>query len=550
MVNTIPPANPIPVAPSPAEVLARLFPTPSFPPSVLAPARLPNAGPGPTAALLKTLKDNHERSHVFFNYYSFHNHAAHHLLAIWALGASGPLITAAYEDTHLDHMRDAFQAPDHVVISDDNFHDYLGDENYYNAYLDYFHKVVLAPGATTSDILEKYIFSSEYNINDSLASGKQQPEMLNRFVEILIHPLIHAGYGAEFGLPGMLAEGLAQASVHPARATVFVSRLLFSGYPDSQYRPKSHVHALAILSQMLVDSRFWTRSLEKHEFEAMLVSHGELINSYGEMWTCEINSQEDFNRHFEELVWASTLMYGVGSWDGESEEYRADFFTMHIVTSCLFLPSLCAHLSYRSQSLLLRAHFLVSITWWLVRGRPALPLRKFFAAPLAPLPSPAHFKYATTLPGVLPQPAASALLGGDSPHAVAPNVWYPLLQNTIVHPNEHLCKCQRALAHFAVLYGHREAGFMSEALSTSPAISCPDTLLLPGGLELAKDECKALEVPEWEFLDGSVFLRVAWLTGAALGWVRDGEPNTGAWDYQEFERVALERDALEAKMNA
>lgn len=74
MVNTIPPANPIPVAPSPAEVLARLFPTPAPPPSILAPARLPNAGPGPTAALLKTLKDNHERSHVFFNYYSFHKY--------------------------------------------------------------------------------------------------------------------------------------------------------------------------------------------------------------------------------------------------------------------------------------------------------------------------------------------------------------------------------------------------------------------------------------------------------------------------------------------
>ncbi|KAG2105405.1 hypothetical protein BD769DRAFT_155945 [Suillus cothurnatus] len=350
--------------------------------------------------------------------------------------------------------------------------------------------------------------------------------------------------------PGMLAEGLAQASVHPARATVLVSRLLFPETRTLSAGQNRTCTQLTILSQMLVDSRFWTRILEKHEFEAMLVSHGELINSYAEMWTCEINSQEDFSRHLEELVWASTLMYGVSSWDGESEEYRADFFTMHSVTSCLFLPSLCAHLSYRSQSLLLRAHFLASITWWLVRGRPALPLRKFFAAPLAPLPSPAHFKYATTLPGVLPQPAASTLLGGDSPHTVTPNVWYPILQNTIVHPNEHLCKCQRALAHFAILYGHREAGFMSEALSSGPIISCPETPLLPGGLELAEGECKALEAPEWEFLDGSVFLRVAWLTGAALGWVRDGEPNSGAWDYQEFERVALERDELEASINA
>jgi hypothetical protein len=85
MVNTIPPANPVPVLPSPAKVLARLFPTPSPPPSILAPARLPNAGPGPTAALLKSLKDNHERSHVFFNYYSFHKYVlveTHHRMIL------------------------------------------------------------------------------------------------------------------------------------------------------------------------------------------------------------------------------------------------------------------------------------------------------------------------------------------------------------------------------------------------------------------------------------------------------------------------------------
>lgn len=37
--------------------------------------------------------------------------------------------------------------------------------------------------------------------------GAQQPEMLNRFLEILLHPIIHVGYGAEFGIPGMIAEG-------------------------------------------------------------------------------------------------------------------------------------------------------------------------------------------------------------------------------------------------------------------------------------------------------------------------------------------------------
>lgn len=151
------------------------------------------------------------------------SHSVHHLLAIYALGAPGPVISAAYEATHLDHMRVAFAVPDNVTITDDNFTDYLGNDqcvsrvlyfpcpptlvcSYYNAYLDYFHRVVLEPGATISAILEKYLFSPHFNVRKP-QQGAEQPQMLNRFLEILIHPIIHAGYGAEFGILGLIAEG-------------------------------------------------------------------------------------------------------------------------------------------------------------------------------------------------------------------------------------------------------------------------------------------------------------------------------------------------------
>lgn len=78
--------------------------------------------------------------------------------------------------------------------------------SYYNAYLDYFHRVVLEPGATISKILEKYVFSSHYNVRTP-QQGAEQPQMLNRLLEILIHPIIHVGYGAEFGILGLIAEG-------------------------------------------------------------------------------------------------------------------------------------------------------------------------------------------------------------------------------------------------------------------------------------------------------------------------------------------------------
>ncbi|KAH7919669.1 hypothetical protein BV22DRAFT_1040659 [Leucogyrophana mollusca] len=441
-------------SPEYASLLDALFPTPSLPPSVLAPRRFPNIGPEPTASLLKTLKHNHKQSHVFFNSYSFHNHAAHHLICIWALGASGPLIESAYYDTHLDHMRDAFKSP--VEITEENFNEYLGDENYYSAYLIYFH----------DGVMKKSI--------------SEQAEMLNRFVEILIHPIIHTGYGAEFGLPGMLAEGLAQTSVHPAGATVLASRLLFKseGRPAV---PQKQTHAFTILAQMLQDPRFSDKILDKHEYAEMLESRGNIINEYAAHWVVEINSPKDLEYYMEQLIWVSVMIYGIGSWS-ETKPYAADFFTAHAVTSALFLPSICAHISPRSQSLLLRAHFLAIITWWLVRGRPAFPVIRFLSSPTAP-----------TLPksvGPQPTPAPEALPAPDSEFAITPNPWLPLL--------------------------HRTKGYF-----------------VGTGL------------PEAEELDGSLFIRVALLTADTLGWVREGEPNSGVWNYQEFERAAIERDAME-----
>jgi len=465
-----------------------------LPPSVLAPRRLANEGPNATAALLEALKDNHERCHVFFNHKSFHNHAAHHLLAIWALGASGPLIDAAYHQTHLDHQRNAFKSP--IVITHDNFNDFLGDENNYNAYLTYFHEVVVEKGIAGT--IEEYIFSEKYNVDPVReAKGQKQAEMLNRFLEILIHPIIHTGYGAEFGLLGMIAEGLAQTSVHPAGATVLVTQLLYRS-KDTSATPRPKVHAFTILSRMLKDPRFSNKILDKVEYAQMLETHGDAIVEYGSQWVVDIKGPKDLEYYLEQIAWASTMIYGIGSWK-ETEDYAADFFTMHSVTSALFLPSICAYITLEHQSQLLRAHFLAMITWWLVRGRPAFPITRFLSSPTAPnQPAPV---------GPQPTPASEAIPSPSSAYAVTPNPWLPLIQTTLVHPNEHLCKLQRALAHFSELYGSRTKGYFV-----------------------------GTDLPEAEELDGSLFIRVALLTANRLGWVREGVDNSGVWNYQEFEK--------------
>lgn len=61
-------------------------------------------------------------------------------------------------------------------------------------------------GKGVSATLEEYLFSKKYNLEEA-RDASTPPVMLDRFLEGLFHPVIHVGYGTEFGIPGMVAEG-------------------------------------------------------------------------------------------------------------------------------------------------------------------------------------------------------------------------------------------------------------------------------------------------------------------------------------------------------
>jgi hypothetical protein len=55
------------------------------------------------------------------------------------------------------------------------------------------------------ETVETYIFGHQFNFGGE--TPDTHPHLLNRFIGGLLHPLIHTGYGIEFGIPGILAEG-------------------------------------------------------------------------------------------------------------------------------------------------------------------------------------------------------------------------------------------------------------------------------------------------------------------------------------------------------
>jgi hypothetical protein len=76
--------------------------------------------------------------------------------------------------------------------------------SFYAAYKSFFSKVIEERGVSAT--LEEYIFTKKYNFVEG-QDASTQPVMLARFLGGLFHAFIHVGYGAEFGIPGMVVEG-------------------------------------------------------------------------------------------------------------------------------------------------------------------------------------------------------------------------------------------------------------------------------------------------------------------------------------------------------
>jgi Questin oxidase-like len=133
-----------------------------------------------------------------------YSHIVHHLLAKYAVGADSDVLNAAY-DTDKVVQLPAYPSPGPITV--DNWRDHLGNEDYYQAYFTFFAASLLEKGIAKS--LEGYVYSKPANYDDQREKeGKEQPKMFSRFIGGIYHPIIHVGYGLEFGMLGIIAEGI------------------------------------------------------------------------------------------------------------------------------------------------------------------------------------------------------------------------------------------------------------------------------------------------------------------------------------------------------
>lgn len=151
------------------------------------------------------LQENHDKHHIFFNYAGFHNHIAHHLLSLFALNATPDELKQGWDD-NVSYQRPPVPLKSSVVedMKSDpvRFKKYLGSERYYHDFLVFFKEEIDDKGWQA--VLNEYVFKGD----------DQADDMLVRMFGGILHPIIHLGFGIEFGQPAIIAEALAQAAVH------------------------------------------------------------------------------------------------------------------------------------------------------------------------------------------------------------------------------------------------------------------------------------------------------------------------------------------------
>jgi hypothetical protein len=170
---------------------------------------------------------------------------------------------------------------------------------------------------------------------------------------------------------------------------------------------------------------------------------------------------------------------------------------MHLVTSSIFLPSICAHFPPHVIQMFLRSYFSVCLMHWVGQGLPSVELTPEFTATTDAFPQEPVGDRAM-------KPANGTL----TPETVTPNPWLAISQSALEHPDDHVCKIQRALGHWCRLFGGRPQGYWAKSSPKENAVQLK-------GIEL---------------LDGTLFIRVAGMTQTMMGWMREGRER-GGWTH-------------------
>ncbi|KAF9097286.1 hypothetical protein BGX29_008154 [Mortierella sp. GBA35] len=305
------------------------------------------------------LEENHNKHHSFFNEKGFHNHLVHSVLASYSLGATPERLRAIYE-SHAVEQRPIGSIKKNFTPAD--WKSEVGNQEFYASYLEFFRQEV--PKLGRVEAIVKYAFDAD---------------VIGRTFSGAFHPLIHLGYGIDFGIDAIVAEGLAMMAVTSTMMSPFV------------VAPATTVEKVTtkIVSQLSISEPSFTKTVVDILTAIREDREPDNVTSYPEVnktmdvakskvaaskvrkflseWKVEETSQ-DIDLKAKELYKACLL--AVGGTGLHNGKVKQDFFLMHALTSVLFVHKLAHALPPAYAVSCLTSHLGVSLAYYISRGRP------------------------------------------------------------------------------------------------------------------------------------------------------------------------------------
>ncbi|KAF3941079.1 hypothetical protein ABW19_dt0205806 [Dactylella cylindrospora] len=271
------------------------------------------------------LQQNHDRFHTFSEFEDrLHNHVAHHLLALYALGGTADNLQFAY-DTNVKLQLPIGDKKPPVIEDLSNIEDwdkYLGDASLYHTFMQFFQNAIDKIG--WQEAIKRYLFSEN-------AAKNGMPE---RLVSGFLHPWIHLGYGVEFEQPAIVAEALAQTAVHHAWTTTYLKACVESAPKHTGPRPTlTALFTEARSSEKLKSSTRWSDPQKNKAVYARALD--EMVALASKWYIPPTASDSEIAVAAAQLV--SAAAYICGSTPRLDKKVKFDFFYMHTVTSSIFL---------------------------------------------------------------------------------------------------------------------------------------------------------------------------------------------------------------------
>ncbi|KAL6722152.1 hypothetical protein ACLMJK_001259 [Lecanora helva] len=265
------------------------------------------------------LQENHDNHHIFFNPEGFHNHIAHHILTLYAIGATPDDIQRHYEDNK------TYQIPprpiDKGILEDLNdyekFQHYLGKGEYYNDYLLFFQAEIDKKGFET--VITDYC----------LKHDKRASDMLVRLHAGFLHPMIHLGFGIEFKQPAIIAEALAETAVHDDWIGPFF--LETEKAAATTDKGKSIVE---LLDEVRADRKLSTAAdwNDANKIrDGIMVRAPEKMIKYASQWKVTPDQLVDKTAEM-----TNAAIYYTGGAQNPPKQVKFDFYYMHCVNCSIF----------------------------------------------------------------------------------------------------------------------------------------------------------------------------------------------------------------------